>query len=278
MATLDDYRRREHWSFSSINQFLNICSLQWALQRLYKIKPAFTPVNLSFGSAFHRVMESVSATRKDGATPVKEEAADLFDDLWHRQVEEDKNIKFDEGMGVEELSQQGRELTACIVDAFDPEERVVQINEAFAVPVIDSQGNMLERPLIGEIDLVVEKQDIRTLVDWKTSAKRWTKTQADKSMQPTVFLYAYRQLHGVDLKFRFDVVVKNKKPVFEQHETTRTEDNFHRTFELIKTAESMIRHEHFYPNETCFYCGSCPFSKPCREWHRNRSKLVSIAA
>jgi hypothetical protein len=27
MATLDDYRAREHWSFSALNQFLNICSL-----------------------------------------------------------------------------------------------------------------------------------------------------------------------------------------------------------------------------------------------------------
>jgi putative RecB family exonuclease len=49
MATLNDYRDREHWSFSAINQFLNICSLQYAFDRIYKLEKRFTPVSLSFG-------------------------------------------------------------------------------------------------------------------------------------------------------------------------------------------------------------------------------------
>lgn len=56
MATLNDYRSREHWSFSSLNQFLNICSLQFAFDRIYRLEKTFTPISLSFGSAFHRAM------------------------------------------------------------------------------------------------------------------------------------------------------------------------------------------------------------------------------
>lgn len=97
MASLTEYREdRPHWSFSSINQFVNICSLQWALQRLYKIPPAFTPFTLSFGSAFHRVMEFVSSGRKEGRCPAKKDTVDLFGDLWARQLTEDRNIRFDE--------------------------------------------------------------------------------------------------------------------------------------------------------------------------------------
>ena len=34
MATLSDYRERKHWSFSALNQFFNICSLQYAFDRI----------------------------------------------------------------------------------------------------------------------------------------------------------------------------------------------------------------------------------------------------
>ena len=51
---------REHWSYSSLNQFLNICSLQWAFQRYYQEPREFVTVNLAFGSAFHRTLEAIS--------------------------------------------------------------------------------------------------------------------------------------------------------------------------------------------------------------------------
>lgn len=59
---LEEYRKQPHWSFSSLNQLLNICSLQWAFQRVDRKARAFTSVNLCFGSAYHRTMASGSAT------------------------------------------------------------------------------------------------------------------------------------------------------------------------------------------------------------------------
>jgi hypothetical protein len=53
-------------------------------------------------------------------------------------------------------------------------------------------------------------------------------------------------------EFRFDVVVKNKTPVFEQHMTTRSADDFVRFAEYARLAESMIAAEHFCPNEQGF--------------------------
>ncbi len=70
---------------------------------------------------------------------------------------------------------------------------------------------------------------------------------------------------------RFDVAVKNKKPVIERHVTTRTEDQFHRMVELVKRVESMIASEHFLPSEQSFYCAGCPFQEPCRTWHRTEA-------
>jgi CRISPR/Cas system-associated exonuclease Cas4 (RecB family) len=269
--TLDDLRQREHFSYSSINQFFNICSLQWAFLRVYNVKPSFTPATLSFGSAFHRVMEHVSTVRKEKGVPNKQDACDLFQDLWERQVSEDENIRFDEDVTKETCGEQGRGMVACYVDSIDPVERVLAVNETFAVPVAGS-----DKPLIGELDLVVEKNGRQTVIDWKTSGRRWPKDKAEKDLQPTAILYAYEQTHGILPEFRFDVVVKNKTPVFEQHITTRTQDHFQRFTRLITLMESMVRHEHFYPSEQGFYCNGCPFADACKAWHRQKQKVINV--
>jgi hypothetical protein len=210
MATLDEYRDREHWSFSALNQYLNICALQFYFDRIARLPKTFTPVTLSFGSAFHRVCEWISLTRKEGKMPKREEAVDLFGTIWDRQTREDRNIRFDEELDANGCSVQGRDMIGCLVDNLDPEERVLAVSEAFAVPIVDAEGQVLEKPLIGEIDLIVEKAGRKFLVDWKTAARRWPKGKATGDLQPTVFLYGYRQLHGEIPGFRFDVIVKNK--------------------------------------------------------------------
>ena len=279
MATLDDYRDREHWSFSAINQFLNICSLQFAFDRIYRLPKTFTPISLSFGSAFHRAMEWVALTRKDGHQPKEAEARDLFRDLWARQVQEDTTIRFDEEITEDTCSTQGADLVAAYLQAVDPDEQVISVNEAFAVPMIDAHGRVLEKPLVGELDCRVRKNGATVIVDWKTSARRWPKDQADKSLQPTVYAYAERQLHNEDVAVRFDVVVKNKAPVVEQHVTRRRQDQFNRMVELVKRIEGMIAAEHWLPNEQGFYCGGCPHQQACRSWHRQAGRVsVRMAA
>lgn len=279
MGTLTDYRERPHWSFSALNQFFNICSLQYAFDKIYRLPKAFTPLPLSFGSAFHRVMEWAAFTRMQGQTPMAAEASDLFQTLWGRQQEEDANIKYDEGEDSDTCAAQGRSMCACIVGAADPEEMVLSVSEAFCVPLTCADGESLETPLTGEIDCAVEKGGARTLVDWKTSGRRWPKDKAAKDWQPTAFVNGYRLKHGQVPEFRFDVVVKNKTPVFEQHMTTRSADDFVRFAEYARLAESMIAAEHFCPNEQGFYCGGCPHQEPCRNWHRQRTRLtVRLAA
>ena len=279
MGTLTDYRARPHWSFSALNQFFNVCSLQYAFDKIYRLPKAFTPVSLSFGSAFHRTLEWVGLTRMEGRMPMPAETADLFQSLWSRQTQEDTDLKYDEDMDEGSCANQGREMAACIVNNIDAEEQVISVSEAFAVPLVDATGLSLETPLIGEIDCTVEKCGKKSLVDWKTAGRRWPKTKADLDWQPTAFLLGYSLKHGTLPDFRFDVVVKNKTPAFEQHVTTRCQDDFLRLVEYAKLAESMIAAEHFCPNEQSFYCGGCPHQDACKSWHRDRAKVsVSMAA
>jgi CRISPR/Cas system-associated exonuclease Cas4 (RecB family) len=84
--------------------------------------------------------------------------------------------------------------------------------------------------------------------------------------------------HPAPPEFRYDIVVKNKVPVFEQHVTKRNRDQFNRMVELVKLAESMIAAEHFVPQQESMYCKNCPFQTSCKSWHRDRAKLISVAS
>ena len=279
MGTLNEYRDRPHWSYSALNQFLNICSLQFFFDRIAKLPKHFTPVSLSFGSAYHRALEWVNLQRKDGETPQPDESSDLFAEIWSRQLEEDEDIRFGDDQDAETCRNQGMDMVSAYVEQINPDERVVSVNEAFAVALVDAAGNVLEKPMVGELDLVVDCNGI-VVCDEKSSARRWPKGQADKSLQPTAYLYAYQQIHGNEIvPFRFQVAVKKKTPVIEHHVTHRTVDQFQRMIELVKVVESMIASEHFLPSEQGFYCTGCPHQAACRKWHRERARAsVSMAA
>ena len=274
MANLHDYRSRPHWSYSSLNQLLNICSLQWFFQRVERLPQPFTPLSLAFGSAFHRVMEYIAMSRQEGGIPSEPDTRDLFGEVWKRQVEEDGNIAFGDKADAASCAGQGMDLCAAYLAQVDPEEEVVSVSEAFAVPIA---GN--DKPLVGELDLVVRHSGDTTVVDWKTSGRRWPKDQAEKSQQATAYLYAYHQLHpDEDPGFRFDVAVKNKTPVIEQHTTGRDADDFKRLEALVTKAEQIVKHELYYPADGSMYCGGCPFREPCRAWHRHQATSISTAA
>ena len=275
MASLSDFRDRPHWSFSSLNQLLNICSLQFFFEKIQKLPRPFTPVSLVFGSAYHRAMEFIAMHRLEGKLPGTAETRDLFRTVWDRERKEGPPME-ESDAAPDELAEQGAGLAEAYLGQIDPAERVLDVNRTFAVPVGGS-----ERPLIGEIDCVVETAGETVLVDWKTSARRWPKDQAEKSLQPTAYLYAAEQLSpGAGCaKFRFDVAVKNKQPVIERNYTTRSPEDFARLERLVETAERIVAHELFYPSEQSFACGGCAFQGPCKAWHRRQARsVVEMAA
>ena len=268
MGTLNEYRDREHWSYSALNQFLNICSLQFYFDRIAKLPKTFVPVSLSFGSAYHRALEWVNLQRKDGSIPEAEESSDLFAEVWSRQLESDNDIRFGKDQDAETCLHQGMAMVSAYVDQIDPEERVVSVNEAFAVALIDAVGDVLEKPMVGELDLVVDFNGI-VVCDEKSSARRWPKGQASKSLQPTAYLYAYQQIHGGDLvPFRFQVAVKNKTPVFETHRTRRDEDDWKLLGMLAAKAETIVDQDLYYPSRDSFACSGCGFAGACAEYCR----------
>ncbi|MBN1846647.1 MAG: PD-(D/E)XK nuclease family protein [Sedimentisphaerales bacterium] len=283
---IQDLRRdiARYWSQSRVSCFLR-CSLQYAFRYVYRVEPAFTPAALSLGSSVHRVMEMVSLLRREGDIPTADECADLFAEIWSRQLQEDRNIRFKPDENAESCRQQGQQIVRTFRENIDEREQVLEVSAALAVPLITSGGDILPDPLIGEIDLLVRTPEGQKLiVDWKTAASRWPvakegeRGKADREVQPTALLYAYKMQHGEVLGFRYDIVVKNKTPVFQRITTSRTQDDFDRLVAIIAVIDAMTRAEHFLPNDTGFMCGDCEYADACQNWNRDRRRLVSCAA
>ena len=166
-------------------------------------------------------------------------------------------------------------LEAAHIESIDPEEKILEINRAFAVPIGDS-----DKPLIGELDCIARKGKDTYILDWKSAARRWPEKQADHSLQATVYAHAMSLLEpGSHYPFAFDVVTKAKTPTVTRYITHRADDDFRRLAALVAMAERIVEHEIFVPSDGSMYCGGCPHQAACRSWIGNASAhAVATAA
>lgn len=274
---LSELRQRSHLSASQINQLLNICSLQWYFERVEKLKKPFVSHSLSFGTCVHCTLSKCFGQMRLEESLGIGFYQEMFSELWKKENEK-QTIRFPAREDIESLAEKGRNTIKCFLENIDPEEKILSVSQAFCVPVRSPDGAVIKAPLIGEYDLVVEREGKPVIVDWKTAARKWSAGQADKSFQATVYSYAWNQMHKERPEIRFDVVTKTKEPSFEQHSTSRDESAEQRMALLISKAQQIIEHELFYPSETGFYCSDCPYAEPCKAWHLNGSCAASQAA
>ena len=280
MPTLTELRQSPHHSYSSLSSFLSICPLQYAFRYVYKLTPERTGVSLPFGSAFHGALTWLANRRKQGESSKPEELAELFSERWQVESKSAIGLKFKTDGEWDELNALGRKMVAAFHEGWNEEEEVVQVARAFSVPILDADGEPVsDRPLIGEIDLVVKDKDGDTvLVDWKTSAMKWAEGKVHSHMQATCFCYGWNRLFDSNPLFRFDVVTKTKKPFYEPIPTTRREDDFHRLAELVRVVERAIASDVFYPMHGGFACKDCPHARACANWHRGQARCLPLVA
>lgn len=279
---LSELRKRPHLSNSAINQLLNVCSLQYYFEKIAKLPKPFVSSSLVFGTCIHRTLESYFNTLKVGKEPDLDLHLDMFSEMWLKAGKDQTAIKYGAREDHDSLACKGREMIRCFVDHISPDEKIVEVSQAFAVPVYSPDGQVVELPLIGEFDLVIEKDGQPVIVDWKSSARSWStgsNGQAEKSFQATVYSYAMHQLTGIRPEIRFDVVTKaTKQASFKSHSTFRTEDDEKRMALMISKAQQIVKHELYYPSETGFYCSGCPYAGACKEWHNSCPAAQKAAA
>ncbi len=281
--TLFMLRQTPHWSFSRIDGLIGHCSLKWAFRYVYGKEPLHTPVTLVFGSVFHAALSFAFSRLARGQDIAPDECTELFGDLLSKRIkEETPPVKCDDDETIDTLIETGRRMLAAYLAAVNPAEKILGVGVPFSVPLQDANGDELEAPLIGEFDLLVEKDGRPIVVDWKTSARRWSPDRARVDLQPTCYLYArWLETSRQDDLFRFDVITKGKTAACESHTTRRNIDDFDRLVELVRRLERLANAEAFVPCDSSWECKSCPHSLACQSWHREHATIridLAIAA
>lgn len=260
MSKLELLREKPHWSFSSINTYLNICSLQWKFRYIDRLEPESTSVPLIFGSAFHSAAEELAYARQNGDYSCATEVRASFRNYWNIECQAADKLSLTQEE-FDDLEKKGQDMMETLYYNWC-EGNIVGIARAFSVEIPG-----VTKPLIGEYDLLVRDDDGKfIIIDWKTSSRKWSADKADKDLQATAYAYSWYQKNGINPEVRFDVVTKTKQPAYEQHSTFRTEEDFQRLTKLVQTVERATEAKIFVPNEQSFYCGSCPYKNACKDW------------
>jgi len=276
MSTLLKLREEPHWSYSALNTYLNICSLKFSFQYVYKAESERTASSLPFGKAFHIAATHHARNVMQGKRMTLPELHEVFAEWFKAECGISVNLTFKNGESINSLIEQAQFMLDALLARWIDWDNIVSAAHAFKVSVPG-----LDKPLIGEYDMLIKDGESTTIVDWKTSAKRWSADSADKDFQATVFSYAYLMEtdHDTIPMFRFDVVTKTKNPACDNHYTQRTKDDLQRFVRIAGAIDQAVKKEVFLPAETSFGCSDCQFANACKEWHRSSATThVCMAA
>jgi ATP-dependent exoDNAse (exonuclease V) beta subunit len=266
----EELRKAPHWSFSSLNQILNLCSLQYAFRKVDQVQPDFVPVNLVFGKSFHKSVSHLYRGLREKTAPDVPALQEHFTATLKEQVKaEPLPVHFGEEKDLDWHLDKGRQMLQTLVASLDPKDEVIGVDVPFIAEILDEDGRVVSKPLIGEFDAVVENQGRLVVVDFKTAAAKWPAQKCHSDLQATAYLMGLRQsVSSQQSLFRYDVVTKTKEPAVTRYLTDRTDSDFLRFTRLVQQADRIIEQALYYPHEGCMACAGCPYTGACAKWHQ----------
>ena len=207
MATIDELRQEPHWSYSALNTYLNICQAQFMYRYVDQAEVERTSVCLPFGKTFHSALTAQAWECMMGGSLTRDEIVDRFEEAFKIEADATPNLIYKEGENFDTVIDLAAKMLDAALANWSDYYTIKGVAQAFR---LDVPG--LDKPLIGEWDLLVQDGRDVCIVDWKTSASRWPAGKADRDLQATVFSYAYEKQNGTAPLFRFDVITKTKNP------------------------------------------------------------------
>jgi putative RecB family exonuclease len=263
-----EMRQQPHVSFTQLDQYLR-CPLKYKLTYIDRFPPDFVPAALAFGSGIHGAAAFFLRGAQQGKPPSLDDVQAYFGGYWALETQH-KPIRFGEKDTKESLLDLATRMLAVFVKEQRSEAEVVGVEQPFDVPLIDQEtGEVLDRALVGTLDLVEREADGRlVVVDLKTSARKYTDLQVEASLQLSVYSYA-TAMNGLadqeDLRLRFDVLTKTKQPEFHRYWTQRDRAANVRLFHLAAEILHAIEQGVFVPNPG-WQCKECQYKARCWAW------------
>jgi CRISPR/Cas system-associated exonuclease Cas4 (RecB family) len=253
-----------HVSVSQLKAF-TMCPRKYEFRYVRGLTPAFTPVALAFGTAFHSALgRYYSGYQGNNVAPELDVITQTFRDAWEAQLKGNLPLQADEDEDLGTVVDLGiKMLTVFHAHSAGRVVQVAAIEHPFAVELHDPDtGEVLDEQLAGFFDLVLVEENQRVIVELKTSARKYTQEQLDFDLQPSAYQYAAGELGWSEASLRYAIVTKTKNPVVQEEDLLRgplAEDDFLRTtVGVLRAIDAGVS----YPVRG-WQCRSCPYKAPC---------------
>ena len=254
--SIQELKEKPHWSYSAFNTYLQ-CPMKYKFRYVDNAPVERTCSALPFGRAFHAVL---SERAYKGARFTLEDAQENFAFFFKGETDASENLRYKPDETYDSCLNKGFDMLKVAYESWSDDFVVKSVAESFSVEVPG-----LQKPLIGEFDLVVTDGGDEAICDWKTSNSKWPVGKPDRDLQATAFCYAYEKIYGRTPVFRFDVYTKTKAPTLNQYYTIRNQDELDRFEFVANKIEKAVNAEVFYPNENIINCAECPYADRCKK-------------
>lgn len=258
---------RPHWSYSQLAQYLR-CPLQYYFERVLKLPRPFIPGGMALGSAVHEALAEYHLHLQQGA-PVADGHIQQTFVASLAQQEQRTPIQLRNVETMSELADDGIALIEMYLNE-PPPRNIIGVERQFTVPVRNSAGEFLEKPLVAIVDLLTKDEGGLNVTELKTASKRYSDNGADRMLQATCYRHAVEEQFDEPASVTYKVLVRTKTPTLQEVDTDSAFLDAGRLGDVIETVERAIAAEAYYPIASAMNCATCPFYRPCQEWRGAR--------
>lgn len=228
-------------SHSQIERYCR-CPESYRLRYLVGLRPKTERAALVFGTLIHA---SLASHFRRGADPVA-----AFRESWALQTKEP--LQYSGRDTAESLGRKGEALLELFVREELPSlGRPLKVESGFEVSI-----STLDRPFRGVLDLVVQNEDSRMIVDFKTSSGAMPSHEVALSDQLSAYFLAEPEATSA----AFCVFLKTKEPRIEWQRRTRSAEPVLAFLEKARLVGEAISRFDFFrnPGDHCSWCEFLP--------------------
>lgn len=227
--------------------------------------PEFLPMALAFGTAVHAALgHHYGWVMKGSPAPVEESKQRFIDSMTVARTGPVPLQEDEDGDSWDALIAKGLGMVEVALAHPLASSKVLAVEKSFTVDLYDpATGEVLEEKLTGVIDLVIEEDGHPTIVEHKTSARKYSADQLLYDVQPSAYSYGAEFMGWPEFGLKFNVITKTKVPAVQVEELRRDEndieDFLHTAVGVLKAIDNGIS----FPIRG-WGCKGCPFKARCR--------------
>jgi RecB family exonuclease len=211
--SLADLRALPHLSVSQLRAYVT-CPRLFFFRYLERAEPAFRPIALAFGTAWHTVIGAHLLPQVKDAYLSREELQALFrDSLTEEVCKEGPPVLFQDEEDLGQTIDLGLRMLDAFILGLPRPDHVLDVERAFVLELSHPvTGEIAPVPLIGAIDAIVVDEGKTAVWELKSGKKKWSQDQLSWDSQVTAYSMAATALGHDDAELKLIVTTKTKAP------------------------------------------------------------------